>query len=80
MAVATIASIKGIVNGQTITLGEVVVSSAGIAGLQQSNIALSLPYPVRLDAGTAVTLVLANAAGNGPFASATVHYILDDYL
>lgn len=70
------AKVQAIVNGQTVTLAEVALINAGtqVTAETAQSVSLALPYPVKVDAGTTLRLVVV-LTGSTSITSAAVHTI-----
>jgi len=70
------ASITCIVNGQTITIGDITVEAFSTGtGAQSKAIALNLSRPIKVDRNTVIGLALAGVAGTSTNATACVHIV-----
>jgi len=79
MAVTT-CKITAVVNGQTLTIGEIVGHDVAVASSSTcaQSIAMALPYPVEVDQGTAIVLTTAQSGtGASTIACGTIHYIVE---
>jgi len=74
------AKIQGTINGQTVTIAEVAI--ADIAGLNMNSnqqvCSLNLSRPIKVDAGTAINLVVSHATATA-ISTACVHTISKAY-
>lgn len=67
--------VKGVINGQTVSLADLTnVNISGLTGFANNSISLSFTHPIKLDPGTAITFD-TSAQGTNSVVRCNIHLI-----